>query len=405
MVSVLIRIALLLSALALIDGAHALDGSAKTTASKNPISAAPSDSARALIDRIEQTMAAGDASVLDDAFSPEALVNKAVRDLDATEATVAGFVRGALQEMSRHPGIGTQFLENMAASDHEPIARFKRTRLVETAPDVFAATYRVLMRDDMCNYIELEFVRREGRWVIDDLFDYASADRRSEFMRRTLTSAMADLNRPALMRLIDGRDFKTESAAVKAFTAAARAQGDPKEIMRLFEAMPENFQREPLLLAMYCTTASRVDDATYRRALERMLATLDDPKALPLMRIDAHTLAGDFDQARAATRTLENLVNDPGYMSYMRGSLYIMQNKKDLATTEFEHAIAGDPTLSGSYWVLVQWALDAKDYDRVAHLLTQIETHTGLAVGDLSTTAAYAGFVASPQYKAWAASR
>jgi predicted negative regulator of RcsB-dependent stress response len=401
----LIRIALLLAALGLVDRAHALDGSAKTTTSKGLVGEAPADSARALIDRIETTMAAGDPSVLDAAFSPEALVNKAVREFDGTDATVAGFVRGALHEMQRHPGVGTQFLANMASSDEEPIARFKRTRVVETSPGVFAATYRVLMSDDMCNYIEFEFVRREGRWIIDDLFDHASADRRSEFMRRTLMNAVTDLKRPALMRLIDGRDFAAESESVKAVTAAARAQGDPKEIMRLFEAMSEEFQREPLLLAMYCTAASRVDDPTYRRALERMLATLDDPKALPLMRIDAHTLAGDFDQARAATRTLEKLVNDPAYMSYMRGSLYILQKQQDLATTEFEHAIARDPTLAGSYWVLVQWALDAKNYDRVAHLLTQVETHTGLAMGDLSTVPAYAGFVASRQYKAWLSTR
>lgn len=367
---------------------------------------ASGDSPRPLIDAIETTMANGDASELNLAFSPEAMMDKALRGVTIDDKLRKGFVNGALTEMRRLPGIGTQLQSALIDVNREPIARFHLTR-VDAAPGgkEVRATYRLLMQDDTINYVELEFVRIDGHWRIDDLFDHASSDRRSDFIRRTLLAAQADLERPALMRMINGRDWQAESQAMRAYSKAVRENTNPREIMRLYEELPKTMQSEAIILATYCTAAGRVDDATYRQALDHMLTTLGDPDALPLMRIDAHVLAGDYDKAREVTRQMETVVNDRGWMSYLRGSTYIEQGDTARAITEIEHAVEADPTLASAYWVLVHFALQGKDYDKTVRLLDAIEAHTGLTVGDLEGKDDYAGFVKSKQYAAWIADR
>jgi predicted Zn-dependent protease len=97
---------------------------------------------------------------------------------------------------------------------------------------------------------------------------------------------------------------------------------------------------------------------------------------------------------------LDQRVNDP-YLQYLRGSVMLDKGDRKAAVGHFKAAIAGEPTLALAHWVLIGLSLQDKQYKDTARYLDAIERDTSVELSDLGGLEQYAGFVKSPEYKAW----
>jgi hypothetical protein len=71
------------------------------------------------------------------------------------------------------------------------------------------------------------------------------------------------------------------------------------------------------------------------------------------------------------------------------------------ARRHYAAAVAAEPTLLVAHWSLAGLAIQAKQYKELGERLDAIEATGLVELNDLAGVAEYAGFVKSPEYKAW----
>ncbi len=347
--------------------------------------------------KIEATINAGDASLLDKAIDMNALLARTVQGLNVPKKLVSGF-RAGIGNFKFGTAVVTRGIQNGGS--------YKFLRLRHTNGET-RALFRFLQNaDGGLNYHELVLTQTpKGQPRVTDLYVHAGGEYMSDTFRRGFLPAIAEKNKGFFARLTGQQSDYIKSLPKIQATQQLAKQGKMAKALAALKALPASLQTDKNILIMRVFYALEVDEAEYAAALDAMRKAYPKDPCLDLLCLDALIIRKQYAETiRAADRIDRSIGGDP-YLHVFRSNVYYTAKKLDKARQCAEKAMAEEPTLADAHFALIGICLDQKDYAKVAATLTIIEKDLGVELNDLGELPAYAGFVKSDEYKKWLAGR
>jgi tetratricopeptide (TPR) repeat protein len=366
---------------------------APAPAAPAPVTQAPAMDAAyvAFTQALEDGINAGEASALDAHVDLERLIERSTRDTSAPSQFAEGFAKGM-----RRSGVdmGKQLVN---ARDEESNFHLLRLRMDGGAPH---ALYRVISKAGI-NYLDFELAKNaKGQVVIVDIYPHISGELFSQTLRRMYLMAATEAGHNLMDKMMGKeQEFLKNVPKLQAMQRLTQ-ESKPAEVVKTFRELPPSLRQDKLFLLLRLNAASNLEEAEYQKAIEDFEKAFPNDPSIALISIDGHMMRKDYDSVLKCIDRLDSRVKDP-YLHYLRGSVMLDKGDGKEARRFFQAAIDAEPTLLAPYWVLIGLSLQDKKYKDTARYLTAIERDAGVELSELTELEQYAGFVKSPEYKAW----
>jgi len=339
---------------------------------------------------LEDGINAGDASALDANVDMERLIERSTRDISAPAHIAEAF------KAKRRSGVtmGKQLVD---ARNEEFDFHLLRLRMDGGAPH---ALYRVISKGGF-NYLDFELARNaRGKVVIVDFYPYISGELFSETLRRMYLMAATEAGHNLVDKLMGKEQEFLENLPKLGAMQRLTQERKPAEVVKTFGELPPSLRQNKLFLRLRLNAASNLEESEYQKAIEDYEKALPNDPSLALISIAGHILRKDYAGVMRSIDRLDQRVKDP-YLQYIRGGVMLKKGDGKEARRFFQAAIDAEPTLESPYWEQIGLSLQDKKYKDTARYLTAIERDAGVKLGELTDLEQYAGFVKSPEYKAW----
>ncbi|MFE8600900.1 tetratricopeptide repeat protein [Archangium violaceum] len=341
---------------------------------------------------LEKGIHAGDSSLLDTRVDMERLLERSTRGTSAPKAFHDSFASGVR-------GSGMQLGKQLVATREDDSSfRLLRLRMEGGAPH---ALYRIMSSEGGVNYLDLELAKNaEAQVVIVDFYPYITGEPFSETMRRMYLQAATEAGYNLVDKLMGKeQDFLKNATKLQAMQRMVQEK-QFAEVVKTFEALPKSLRQTKPFLLLRLTAAGQLEEAEYQKAIEDFETAYPNDPSLDLISIDGHMMRKDYATVMKMVDRLDQRVNDP-YLQYLRGSVMLDKEDRKAAIGYFKAAVTREPTLALAHWVLIGLSLQDKQFKDTVRYLDAIERDTSVELADLEGLEEYAGFVKSPEYKAW----
>ena len=350
-----------------------------------------------LAQKIGESLAAKDASVLDQAIDVDAIVARSMNGLDVKQDFATGFKSGVVK--SKGLMLGTQFLKSGLGENE--------TQLLRTYVEKGAshALYRLTPGGGI-NYLDLEFgIDAKGRAVVRDAYPHIQGENISTTLRSSILKAVAEMDQGLLARLKGAdRDYLDNAKKISEFAGLVQTK-KVKEAVALYQTLPASVRTMKPMMVMYVQAVQGLgDDQRYLAALTEYEKAFPDDPSRDLHSIDAHLLRKDYAATVKAVERIDARVDDP-YLETLKGNVWTMAGDLAAAKKAFRRGIERDRTLTAAYDGLLSLSLTEKNHAETTRLINEIEKNTGLVFGDLKDAEGYEAYVKSAEYKKWMKSR
>jgi hypothetical protein len=326
-------------------------------------------------------------------FDVDAMLDRTLKGVDATEAQKKGFRTGAKKSFKLSL-ILRQLSENFGSLT---VLRFRGD----------GGNPRLLFRawgDGGVQYVDMILAPAGDAVRGVDIYKYAAGETISDSCRRLYMNALA--GEPGFLDKLLKKDNEFIKNMPKITTATGQVQkGACAEALKTIASLPPGMQSEKTVLVLRLQAAVQVGEAECASALADFRKAFPDDPALDFLSIDALYLTRKFEEMRKAVDSLDKRLGGDPYLEVFRANSYVEEGKFDLAKARAAAAIEKEKTLREPYWTMVAISLKEKKYADTVKWLTRIETDLEEEIADLTKEADYADFVKSPEYAAWMKSR
>ena len=205
----------------------------------------------------------------------------------------------------------------------------------------------------------------------------------------------------------DGTAPPSERPARVAALAAAAQRGDHWAVVEAYPRIEDRAVDRKPLLVLYLLAAAQTSPVDYDKALALFQRDYADDPAADLVLIDRHALRGDMAAVLGAVDRLDAAVGGDPYLDALRVQALLAMGRTDEAQAAADRFADALPDLNDGLFLQIDVALAREDYRAAvaAMLRLQREFEIEFYPEDLKRDPLWAGFVASPQYKVWAAER
>lgn len=366
---------------------------AQPTAAPAPVKAPAMEPAYvAYTTELEQGINAGDASILDARIDLDRLLERATRGTSVPKTFHDGFASGMRRSGMQ---LGKQLV---ATREDESSFRMLRLRMEGGAPH---ALFRVITSQGGVNYLDLELAQKaDGQVVIADFYPYITGELFSETMRRMYLQAAKEAGYDLVDKMMGKeQDFLKNASKLQEMQRLVQEQKFA-EVVKTFDALPQSLRQSKPFLLLRLTATAQLDEAEYQKTIQAFEKAFPNDPSLDLISIDGHMMRKDYVAVMEMIDRLDQRVKDP-YLQYLRGSVMLDKGDRKTALGHFKAAVAQEPTLALTHWVLIGLSLQDKQYKDTARYLDAIERDTRVELSPLEDIEEYKGFVKSPEYKAW----
>jgi hypothetical protein len=325
------------------------------------------------------------------------LVEESTRD--GPEDLRRGFMAGAMKGMRKRGGVLYEVIPDVAQG-----GRFDLLRITERE-DLPCARFRFASSDGGINYLDVKLrIADDGAVRGIDLYNHMSGEWMSEALRRFFLPMVRAQRQSVWDKLLRGKDKEwIEAALGLGRMGDLRGAGKNKEALKVYDSLPEGVRRQKSVQMVRLQAAQAVSEEEYKKAMREYLELYPDDPSAHLVGIDAHFMAGRFDDAVAGVEALDKAVGGDPYLGILKGNLLMAANRLDEARRSIQAALKAGPDWTDGHFALVDVELKAKRYKEVARLLLLLEERFEFEFDDLTQHEAYAGFVKSPEYQVWLA--
>lgn len=343
--------------------------------------------------KIEESLRKGDPAPLDRAIDVDALLDRALRGVQAEPKAVEGFRAGVKKGFSYGPKLAVQL-------GKEGTCTFLRVRKVG---EERRALFRMLVGESF-SYQEFLLEPAAGGGVrIADIYIHLGAEWMSENIRRTYLTALAS-EPGALQKALGGEnEFVNSVPRIKELSKLAR-EGKHAEALKAWQELPAAVKKDKSVMLLRCSLAAQLGGEEAIRALEDLKKALPGDPCIPILSIGPLTEAGRHDEALKAVDELDRLLGGDPFLQVQRSWIQSAAGRPDRARECARKAIEGEKGLAIAYWTLVNVTLHERRFAETAKVLAELEKNTGLRVDELRGEQ-FAEFVKSPDYDAWRKSR
>ena len=362
---------------------------------KRPISAAE---AATVAEVLQAAADAHDERAFANQFDFAALVDLTLADSDDSSREARelrkGFEKGLLS--------GSSQLVKLIFTQIDNGGSYQYLRTLER-PEGARPLFRLRTPEGALNYHEIILDRRPRGIRIVDFFVYASGERISETMERMMMTALPPETQTLWGRISGSAKSALRRAAPLNDMVEAHKAGNYPRALEIFDSLPPELRADKGVQLIRVMSAQHVEAEVYRQAMDEYVAAFPNDPSMDLMSVDAHLMAGRFQEAHESIDRLDRKVGGDPYLQFMRGNLFLQEGKHDEANRQAEQILRSDERDLDAHWLLVAISLEKKEFQDTAKLLTKIRDELGMPLGDLRQLPDYADFVASPEFEAWQA--
>lgn len=304
-------------------------------------------------------------------------IPKAAKDGMLQAATGNGFGKNLCQAL---PGETTK-------------ATYLRSRKISGSPRPLVR----LIIGSALNYLEFEVGRVKGVGEVRaiDYTSFATGESMSEMLGRTLEE-MSSNGRPS-EALADIEALKLASVKM--------AQEDVASARANFDKLSAKARTMKAALVVDVQITSQESDEAYMAAMERFARAFPDDPALLLQSIDRSFVAKDFDQTLVVLEKLQRQVGGDPYLDTLQATTLGELGRNADAVSASQRCIQAEPSLENCWLALTDAQLRAQDYGAIVGTMRELKTRFDLdfTPTSLASVPEWAGFLASPEGKAWVA--
>jgi tetratricopeptide (TPR) repeat protein len=280
------------------------------------------EEAKKLAKQIEESIKAGDASVLDNAISRAVFIPK---------IDIPNSQKMEEETIFKKMDIGKKIIESLGKSGNYEIVK-----LMEKNKKKYLI-FRIYSEDGI-NYQEMELCKEDNEVKIADIFVYLSGENLSETIKSLLKT------------IAKGQDFNDSE---KEYLDAFRKQ--MPEIKRLIKEekyteaeniyieLPENLKNNKTFAMYNVIIAQGLNDEKYNKALNQYKKLSENLTNLDLLLIDGFLNRGDYDKALDCVNRLDNHINKDPFLDFFRYLIFNMKKDKKNALLCIEKAAIALP--------------------------------------------------------------
>ena len=210
-----------------------------------------------------------------------------------------------------------------------------------------------------------------------------------------------------------GKLISHGEAAARAYIDATQLHGSGQyaEAKKRFMEIPKEVRTKVKAIALQGLTIDvQSPPEVYLASIEEFRKNFPGDPSVNLVEIDAHSLKNDYPKLVASLDALLAKTNNDPYVLVMRARAWQRAKDHDKAIADAMAAVTAEPEMwhSDGGDLLIELAVEQKKYADAAGYLDKMvdATFTKDAIdGALKQDAAYKGFVASKEYKAWRAAK
>jgi hypothetical protein len=344
---------------------------------------------------IEQA-ATKDGPTLNACFDYEAMLSRAIDDIDVSSNYRRQFKLGALKGAAGEAGIGAQVAKTIAAGGSYRLLRVHRK----------AGVHYALFRIDAAGALNYHNYRltKQPHGVIraEDVFVLRSGETLVESMRKLYLPLAANQSRSLLEKL-----SQSESDYVRNFTklgeiSKAVRNGDHASTLSAIRLLPESMQNLKPMLISWIDAAAGVEQweeaksvvATFRKRYPQDLGA--DLASLSIFVQDR-----DFRGAYETLDHIDKIVGGDSHLNLMRARIARLEEKPEQAEALLLTAIEDPQAMVDGYYEMIDLSVSQQQFDKTVKYLLAAEERYSLAFGDLKTIPEFAPFVASTEYQNW----
>lgn len=337
---------------------------------------------------IAETINRGDASLLNQAMDAAALVRRATAGL-ADAAT--------LQSQLEQQDIGVLQVGSQLVSSVSQGAKLKFLGLNWNGGRA-KSSYLVDLPSGM-NYIIFYLTEDStGSIRIVDIFDYVSAEITSTRLRRLVAG------RSSVGFSIRRMSEPTVGAAVDSMLKLAGA-GSRQEAIKYSEQLPSAIRDDKFVAVQRILIGKSIGEDEYQAALRRMYKLFAGDPECDLIFIDLFFADRQVDSAQRAINRIDSAVGGDPYLNSLRAKAEMLSNNYDGARKYLRRYITQDSTSPEPWFGLTSIAVKQGKFSEVVRLMDTLRARFDFHFDPkrFANNPEYAGFLASPEFKAWEA--
>lgn len=387
-----------LSATFLLAGCGTKPATVPTPTNNSPTSPLSDEECIAYAHRLEELIAAGDATGATAMVDWSAMVDVAFFGMTAEEKAtphMAGARAGTLESAP------DTFATIIAQERNGGSYRFLRVR---SGPEGKRVLFRMRLGRSRFTYHEIFLSRKEGKCVGYDVYNLISGERQSLLIRRLAILAASAENPNISKKLTGGKAHsKNDVACLNKMTTALNTDRY-SDALAAFRELSPSVQREKPYLLFRLRAARQVSNEETIAALEALRAAFPNDPSTELNEVHSLMTKQEFVAAREAIDPLEKSIGGDPFLNVLRAQLFLKEKKLVEADAAAQKAIAADRTLKDAWSVRVTVALKTREFSRVVELLKVLNSEFDLRPAEISDPL-YTEFVQSPEYKKWQAAK
>ena len=270
------------------------------------------------------------------------------------------------------------------------------------------ATVRYELPKFQYNYHEYDLrLNKHGGVIIVDWTDFLQGEKFSDGLGETLI--MAAPSDSAVRKLLDFKNVTPRHIFQMAQLLKAARDNDVDRYVEILEGLDEKLQRQRITVV---TTVHLTKQVRKRRKLRTALIAVakyfPEEPLYSLMLLDYYFPSRRYEEALQALLRLEKRlgVEDAAMKARLSAAALVAGNVQD-ASTFAGQAISLEPGLELGWWSTLQASIAVSRFDIATEALAVLEKQFGVELDPeaFQQDRSFAGLVASPEYKAWLATR
>ncbi|WP_422924791.1 hypothetical protein [Singulisphaera sp. PoT] len=353
-----------------------------------------------LASKISEAIGAKDFEDFNRVFDFNAMLEAMSDGIPTTDEFREDFHKRSLKSLQGDQGIFERIAEQVSRGGSYTFLRLHSRDQRKTA------LFRMILPEESgVNYHEYYLARKpDGGVHATDLYVYLSGETMSQTLRRFYLPVAASVPQNPFSKFSGPeKDLVKSFDTVKKMTHGINERKFQDTLDAYFELPPSLRKDKYMLLLRIQAAQGANDDKVYHESLQTFRIMHPKDPCVDIFSIDYFLLNKEFDKCMTCIDRVDKELGGDPYLDVLRVGLHRTENKLDVAWQDVTRAMKREPTLFQAYEAQLDLSLALKKYDSTLSSLKILREQFGIVFKDLSTVPEYAGFVASPEYKAWEA--
>lgn len=354
------------------------------------------DQCEAWARKFEDATAKGDMTFLAQSMDTEGMARRAVAGITESADLLAN-VQTLVDDLLTETGnLSEQVIKNRPC-------KVLWTRQVKGER---TAMVRCLLKGDDVDYIRLTLASdAAGNVRVIDLFELSSGGEWSRIIRTVALPLVVSADPVALRNLTPAdREIVNNAPLLGEIFRSSNAK-QMSQLPNLISQLPQSLRNDRYISLLNVKATAELGAVAFNAAVQRHQQRFPNDPSLSYATFQHHVRAKDYTKMLEALFTLDEAIGGDPYIAGLKAAAYAGIGNIQQAKRHAQQAVAKEPSLAQSHWILVCVALEEKNYGEVARLLTRLEDDLGETIPDLTEERDFTGFTASAEYRAWIKSR